>query len=108
FDALLAGSRAQPMRRPRRIAVAALAAAALLMLGVVLGRQTVTPMATPADTEMAALRDEIRGMRQTLSRALLQQASATARLQGVISTRQIDSPDAEIIAALLDALMYAP
>jgi hypothetical protein len=108
FDALLAGSEAQPMRRSRRLAVAALAAAALLILGVVLGRHTVAPMATPADTEMVALRNEIHEMRQTMSLALLQQASATARLQGVISTRQIDSPDAEIIAALLDALTYDP
>ena len=108
FDAMLAGSRVQPMRRSRSIAVAALAAAALLMLGIALGRQTVTPVATPPDTEIVALRGEIHEMRQTLSLALLQQASATARLQGVISARQIDDPDAEIIAALLDALMYDP
>jgi hypothetical protein len=43
-----------------------------------------------------------------MSLSLLQQQSATARLQGVVSTRQIDDPGGEVIAALLDTLMYDP
>ena len=47
-------------------------------------------------------------MRQMMSLSLLQQQSATARLQGVVSIAQIDDPSGDVIAALLDTLMYDP
>lgn len=88
--------------------MAALAAAAVLLLGIGIGRRTAQRVAPAADTQMAAMREELREMRQMMSLSLLQQQSATARLQGVISTRQIEDPRGEVIAALLDTLMYDP
>jgi hypothetical protein len=120
FDTVLAGyqlglggppphaPRATARQAARRIALSALAAAALLMIGIGIGRQTAPPAAPAADTQIAALREELSEMRQMMSLSLLQQQSATARLQGVISTGQIDDPRGEVVAALLDTLMYDP
>jgi hypothetical protein len=77
----------------------------LLVIGMGIGRQTVQP---PVDTQMVALREELREMRQMMSLSLLQQQSAAARLQGVISIRQIDDPGGDVIAALLDTLTNDP
>jgi anti-sigma factor ChrR (cupin superfamily) len=98
-------SRATARRAPRHLVLVALAAAALLVIGMGIGRQTVQP---PVDTQMVALREELREMRQMMSLSLLQQQSATARLQGVISIRQMDNPGGDVIAALLDTLAYDP
>jgi hypothetical protein len=109
FDALQVppphASRATARRAPRHLVLVALAAAALLVIGMGIGRQTVQP---PVDTQMVALREELREMRQMMSLSLLQQQSATARLQGVISIRQMDNPGGDVIAALLDTLAYDP
>jgi hypothetical protein len=105
FDALLA-SYQEGFGGGRRRMVLALAAAALLVIGVGIGRQTARPAAPAADTQMAALRAELSAMRQIMSLSLLQQQSAVARLQGVVSTGQIDDPSGDLMAALLDALRY--
>jgi hypothetical protein len=107
FDTVLAGYQSGLGGRPGRIALSALAAA-LLVIGIAIGRQTAPPAAPAADTQIAALREELSEMRQMMSLSLLQQQSAAARLQGVISTGQIDDPRGEVVAALLDTLMYDP
>lgn len=99
--------RAAARQVPQRIALAALAAA-VLVIGIAIGRQTSAPAAPRADTQIAALREELGEMRQMMSLSLLQQQSATARLQGVVSTAQIEDPHGEVIVALLDTLMYDP
>jgi hypothetical protein len=91
-------------QRFRRRTLAALAAAAVLFVGIAIGRLTARPTASATDPQIAALRSELGEMRQMLSLSLLQQQSAIARLQGVVSTREIDQPGADVIAALLDAL----
>jgi Putative zinc-finger/HEAT repeats len=106
FDAALAEYQQERGRRPRLIALAGLAAAALLFIGIAIGRQTGTPAAPATDTQIAALRIELGEMRQTVLLSLLQQQSAIARLQGVVSTREIDQPGGDVIAALLDTLAY--
>jgi hypothetical protein len=82
------------------------AAAALLILGIALGRQLVP--APAIDPQIAAMRDELRNMREIVTLSLLQQQSASERLRGVSYTSQIEQPDAQITAALLDALMHDP
>jgi hypothetical protein len=82
------------------------AAAAVLVLGVAIGRQTTTPPA--ADPQLTMLRAELGDMRQIVTLSLLQQQSASERLRGVSFTSQIEQPDSEITLALLDTLMHDP
>jgi anti-sigma factor RsiW len=90
---------------PRMFAQAA-AAAALLILGVLLGRQTVAPSAP--DPQLAALRGELHDMRQLMTLSLMQQQSASERLKGVTWTSQIEAPGGEVVTALLEALIHDP
>lgn len=82
------------------------AAAAVLVVGVALGRQTVPEPA--ADPQLTMLREELRDMRQMVTLSLLQQQSASERLKGVSFTSQLDQPGNEVTLALLDALMHDP
>jgi hypothetical protein len=80
----------------------ALAAAALLLIvGFLIGRDT---SGTSSRTEIAELRNELHGMRQMVAISLLHQESVTERLRGVSWSYQLDSPDAEIVNTLLDTL----
>jgi hypothetical protein len=82
------------------------AAAAVLVAGVALGRQTAP---TPeVDPQLTMLRDELREMRQMVTLSLLTQQSASERLRGVSFTSQIEQPDSEVTVALLDTLMHDP
>lgn len=89
-----------------RVAVWAGAAAALLLVGVGLGRSSV--QVPTSDPQVTTLRDELGQMRQLLTLTLLQQQSASDRLKAVTSTGQIDRPGDELTVALLDALMHDP
>jgi hypothetical protein len=82
------------------------AAAAVLVLGVSIGRQTAPPPA--ADPQLMMLREELRDMRQMVTLSLLQQQSASERLKGVSFTTQIEQPGSEVTLALLDTLMHDP
>jgi hypothetical protein len=113
FDAALDGyqhglrvERASP-RRFARIRIYGLqlaAAAAVLVLGVSLGRQMTPPPA--ADPQLAMLREELRDMRQMVTLSLLQQQSASERLKGVGFTTQMEQPGSAVTLALLDTLMH--
>jgi hypothetical protein len=118
FDAAVAEHQAfgerMPLPAPRRASIARPwfrrpiaqfgLVAAVLVLGVVLGRQSLSPPAP--DPQIVALRQEIREMRQMMTLSLLQQQSASERLKGVTWTGQIDQPGGEIVTALLDTLMH--
>lgn len=79
-------------------------AAATLVLGVALGRAlNQTPRTDP---EIALLRQELRDTRQMVTLSLLQQQSASDRLRGVTSSRQIEQPGSEVVSALLDTLRH--
>jgi anti-sigma factor RsiW len=72
-------------------------AAALALVGVLIGQQ----LPSPVDTEVAALRAEVR----TVGLALLDHQSASERLLGVEwSRRTAQSP--EVVAALLERIQY--
>ena len=87
-----------------------LAAAAILLVGVAIGRLVVPGDARPADSssEIAAMRSEMRELREMVSLSLMQQQSASDRLKGVTWTGQLDRPSGEVVSALLDALMHDP
>jgi hypothetical protein len=82
------------------------AAAALLVIGIAIGRQLVP--APVVDPQIAAMREELRDMHQIVTLSLLQQQSASERLKGVSYTSQIEQPGDAVTVALLDALMHDP
>jgi hypothetical protein len=87
-----------------------LAAAAVLVVGIAIGRFVVPDTTRPADSssEIAAMRSEMRELREMVSLSLMQQQSASDRLKGVTWTGQLDRPSGEVISALVDALMHDP
>ena len=99
--------RARVLRAPVRYAAWMSAAAALVVLGIAVGRRTAEPPPAP-DQQIVALRDELRDMREIVTLSLLQQQSASDRLRGVTWTDRIDQPGIELTRALLDALIHDP
>jgi hypothetical protein len=89
-----------------------LAAAAVLLIGIGIGRygapNKARPAATDSSSEIAAMRSEMHDLREMVSLSLMQQQSASERLKGVTWTGQLDRPSGEIVSALLDALMHDP
>src|SRR5262249_49112613 len=61
-----------------------------------------------SNVELGELRDEVHHMKQLVALSLLQQQSASERLQGVSWSSRMTSPDEKVISALLDALNYDP
>ncbi len=55
-------------------------------------------------SEMAELREELRGMRTMFATSLLQQQSAVERLRGVNYSVRLDNPDEEVVGALIQTL----
>jgi HEAT repeat protein len=106
FDAAVRAERLAMRWRYARWPLAGMAAAAVLVLGIAIGRATIA--APPPDPALTELRAELHDMRQMVTLSLLQQQSATERLKGVSFTSQIDRPGSEIVAALLDTLMHDP
>jgi hypothetical protein len=82
------------------------AAAALVALGVMIGRQSTASPAT--DPQLVELREELRDMREMVAVSLLRQQSASERLRGISWSNQIDEPGMLLTSALLDALMHDP
>ncbi|HXX20820.1 MAG TPA: zf-HC2 domain-containing protein [Candidatus Acidoferrum sp.] len=82
------------------------ATAVLLIVGFLGGRYTANENAARSQQEMASMESELTNMRQLMVLSMLQQESATERLQGVSwSTRQTQA-DPQILAALLRTLRY--
>jgi hypothetical protein len=94
--------------RPGTYAWQLAAAAAAVVIGIAIGRQTAPAPATTPDAQLTMMREELREMRQMVTLSLLQQQSASERLKGVSFTNQIDQPDSQIAVALLDTLMHDP
>jgi hypothetical protein len=84
---------------PRRPALQMGIAAALLVLGLLIGQSLPSPM----HAEIAGLRGEIRAV----DAALLDHQSASERLRGIELARQIE-PDERIVGLLLDAVRHDP
>jgi hypothetical protein len=84
------------------------AAAALLVVGVLIGREWTPSAPAASSAELAELRGEVGHLREMVSLSLLRQQSASDRLRGVSWSAQIDSPSQDVVAALLDALMHDP
>jgi len=84
--------------------VPAAAAMALLAIGF-LGGLFVNRNRTDAN-ELASLHRELASTRQLVALSMLQQQSASDRLQGVSWSRRIDAADPQILDALMHTLRY--
>ncbi len=90
------------------------ALAASLVIGVLVGRESVRSAAAPAaaattaSADLAAVRQELHDTRELVSLALLRQSSASERLKGVSWTERIDNAGADVVSALLDTLAHDP
>ena len=101
----------------RSYALQGLAAAATLLIGVGIGWFAAgrsggsafggtRPTYGETTQQIAAMRTEMRDLREMVSLSLMQQQSASERLKGVTWTGQLDQPSGEVVSALLDALMH--
>ncbi|HVA65020.1 MAG TPA: HEAT repeat domain-containing protein [Terriglobales bacterium] len=88
----------------------ALAAALLLVAGLAAGwfvRGARLAPATPSDAQqIAELRDQVQNTRQLAVLSLLQQQSASDRLQGVSYSNRLQGTDPQVLEALLNSLKY--
>lgn len=57
-------------------------------------------------TEVAELRTQVEGLRQTVALSLMDKQSASSRLQGVEWSSQVNQPDQELLTALLATLNH--
>ena len=83
-------------------------AAALLVLGVALGRFVISTPSPQPNSEIALLREELRDTRQMVTLSLMQQQSASERLKGVTTSSQLEQPSTEVVSALLETLKRDP
>jgi len=111
FDAVVEsfedGRTALRSRRWHPYVLQGLAAAALIVIGIFVGRHTGWPTPAPSN-EIVAMRGELHDLREMVTLSLMQQQSASERLKGVSWSGQIDRPSSEVVAALLDTLMHDP
>jgi anti-sigma factor RsiW len=81
--------------------------AALLVIGFFLGTSLIRPSTpTYSRDEIAAMHTELTNMRQLVALSMLQQQSASERLQGVSWSGREDHLDPQVQAALLRTLRY--
>jgi len=80
-------------------------AAVLLLAGFIAGERSGASRPT-GDAQIASMQSELTNMRQLVALALMEQQSASQRLQGVNYSTQVERPDPEIAAALLHALRF--
>ena len=82
-------------------------AAAMLAVGLFIGRNVLPNQAQSQEAkQLAELHNELSATKQLVTLTLLQQESASERLQGVSYSMQVSRPDPEIVAALLHTLRH--
>ena len=81
---------------------------ALVVLGVFIGTRVSGGNSDSHTQELAAMHSELVGMRQMVALSMLQQQSASGRLEGVTWTRRDEQLDPQVLAALLHTLHYDP
>ena len=77
---------------------------ALVALGTYLGLQLGTTKSNSQD--LAAMHTELTNMRQMVALSMLQQQSASQRLEGVTWTRREEQLDPQVLSALMHTLRY--
>jgi hypothetical protein len=79
--------------------------AALLVIGIFAGNYFSGTHSRSSD-EIAAMRDELRSTRQLVVLSMLQQQSASERLQGVSFSQREGQLDPQVVSALVHTLRY--
>jgi len=87
-----------------RMAASAAFAVVLLVAGFAAGRYSIAPAQQQLQEELIALRGEMTGMRQAAFLLMLQQPSASDRLQAVAMGSQAAQMDPQVLAALMQSL----
>ena len=105
-DEVASRQRAPSAWRSWQVATAAAAALVLLLGGALIGRSLALRDQSRGD--LAAVQLELRDVREMLTLSLLQQPSATERLRGVSAAGRLTEPRADVVAALVDALLHDP
>lgn len=82
--------------------------AALLVVGVLAGNYlgNRAPRSNNSQNEIAAMHTELTNMKQMVVLSMLQQQSASERLQGVSYSRREDQLDPQVMSALVHTLRY--
>jgi len=78
--------------------------AAVLAIGIFAGHTVGS--SNRGTTELTQLRGEMQNMRQLVTLSLLQQQSASSRLQGVNWSYRVEQSDMEVLAALLQTINH--
>lgn len=78
----------------------------LLAVGIYLG--TLVGRSNPQPNDLTAMRAELASTRQLVALSMLQQQSASGRLEGVTWTRQASQLEPQVLAALMHTLRYDP
>lgn len=106
---------------PRRPVYQFGASLAFLALGLFVGARWLAPVSTPAPTpetlspdsaatvaELAELREQMNNMGRLVTYSLLQQKSTSERLQSVLATLQLKTPDRRLLTDLVGTLAFDP
>lgn len=99
---------------PARPALQFAFAAALLVAGLFVGARLLAPKAAApgpdeaSRREIAELRSQVDSMGKLVTYSLLQQQSTSERLQGVLATMDLKSPDRKVLTDLVGALAFDP
>lgn len=82
--------------------------AAVLLIGVFAGNfyAEKRPASTSGQEELAQMHNELASMKQLVVLSMLQQQSASERLQGVSYSRREEQLDPQVLAALIHTLRY--
>ena len=80
--------------------------AALLAIGIFAGLRLAGPK--PPSPDLAAMQSELANMKQLVVLSMLQQQSASARLEGVTWSTRDQQLDPRVLSALLHTLRYDP
>jgi Putative zinc-finger/HEAT repeats len=74
-----------------------------LACGYFIGRHSDRETPSP---QIAALQQEVEGMKQTVALSMLQQQSASQRLEGVSWSTKLPQPDSQVLEALMHTLQF--
>jgi anti-sigma factor RsiW len=83
-------------------------ACVFLICGFLIGRNMERGPSSEERLQMGRLQDEVSAMRQMVALSMLQQQSASQRLEGVSWSTRLQQPDPQVLSALLHTLRSDP